>query len=171
MASCKICQSKYCQEINNLLAQNSIDSVYLWCKNRGFKVSKATIRNHALYHINMNENEKKQDDQKTEKDVYINFENYCNSLGIQPDDFINLEKNLAKITYGSRKAISLILLKSLAITDKKLDNCMTDEDSKYPTLEIKGLKEIYSIYDAIFSLYSIDNSNLKSIRVLRNDGN
>ena len=86
-------------------------------------------------------------------------------------NFINLEKNLAKITYGSRKAISLILLKSLAITDKKLDNCMTDEDVKYPTLEIKGLKEIYSIYDAIFSLYSIDNSNLKSIRVLRNDGN
>lgn len=92
-------------------------------------------------------------------------------MGIQPDDFINLEKNLAKITYGSRKAISLILLKSLAITDKKLNTCMIDEDAKYPTLEIKGLREIYSIYDAIFSQYSIENSSLKSIRVLRNDGN
>lgn len=157
MASCKICQSKYCQEINNLLAQNSIDSVYLWCKNRGFKVSKATIRNHALYHINMNE--KKQDDQRTEKDVYINFENYCNSLGIQPDDFINLEKNLAKITYGSGKGIVLILFKALAITDKKMSLCLEDENSKYPTLEIKGLKNIYEIYNAIFSNNTFTNSN------------
>jgi hypothetical protein len=156
MNNCKICQSKYCQEINNLLSHNSIDSVYLWCKNQGFKVSKASLKNHALNHINMGE---KDDKKKIEKEVYINFEDYCTSIGLYPKDFDNFEKNLFKITYGSGKGIVLILFKALAITDKKMSLCLEDENAKYPTLEIKGLKNIYEIYNAIFSNNTFTNSN------------
>jgi hypothetical protein len=178
MANCKICQSEHCQEIDKMIKDGIvIDYLFGWCKDRGFKVSRNTLRNHAKSHIDgFNFTEKTTSIMPKNEELtpieypetIINFEEYCQSIGLDPVYFKNLENHLEHIIYGSQKALSLLFFKNTAIVDRKLTNNLIGNGS-YPVAEIKGLRSLFEMYSRIIGLETMIDENT-AIKTLENLG-
>ena len=167
--TCKVCSSHLQTDIDNkILSGCSYREVSKWCAERGFKVSTTTIRNHAINHLESRQkSEVKNIDTKDNLNL-INFENYCEKLGLTANDFENLEDNLDRVIYASQKAITLLFFKNTAVVDRKL-TVNLDDFGSYPTEEIKGLRLIFDMYTKIIGVDIMIDEN-RAIKLLESMG-
>jgi hypothetical protein len=177
MSRCKVCESKLRFEIDKqILAGCNFNYLSGWCKDRDFNVSSITLKHHANNHIPNYKKPKKSVknsikpiEKKSDIDFnIICFEAYCHSIGLEPDDFKNLDDNLEKIIYGSQKALSLLFFKNSAIVDFKLTQHLNNQ-SAYPLEQIKGLRSIFEMYAKVTGIEIMINENT-AIKLLESLG-
>ena len=103
---------------------------------------------------------------QTEKDeIYPKeFVEYCESIGIHPDDFRNLDNNIHKIVYGAQKAVSLLFFKNCAIVNKRMNQHLEDEIT-YPQKQISGMKLMFEMFVSITGTdkFIDENTAIKSL--------
>lgn len=177
MTRCKVCESKLRVEIDKqILAGCNFNYLSNWCKDRDFKVTSITIKHHANNHIANYKKAKKSVqssihpiEEKSDLDFnIICFEAYCHSIGLEPDDFKNLDDNLEKIIYGSQKALSLLFFKNSAVVDFKLTQHLNNQ-SAYPLEQIKGLRSIFEMYAKVTGIETMINETT-AIKTLESAG-
>lgn len=98
----------------------------------------------------------------------VNFDDYCQALGITAEDFQNLDENVYKIISGVQKGLTLLLLKNMAIVDKRLSSHLLDEDL-YPTKQIGGMRLLFEMMSSATALQKIVDEN-QAIRTLESLG-
>ena len=180
MTKCKICESALRPEIDKLLSDNAnFHYVSKWCGERGFKVTSPTIKRHALEHIENFEYKPQptsnlaiQKNNPTDNPIadieVISFEAYCHAIGLQPDDFNELENNIERIITGSQKALSLLFFKAASIVDFKLTRYLINTSS-YPSEEIRGLRRIFEMYVKVTGIELMIDEN-QAIQLLERLG-
>lgn len=190
MSKCKVCQSKLLTDIDRQIkAGSNFNYLASWCSERGFKVTAATLKRHATKHIEGYEQsqtpqkkpvnnqpkaiaQKRQSDQGDITEIdnpnIISFEAYCQSIGLQPHHFQDLEQNFDRIIYGSQKALSLLFFKGTAIVDYKLTQHLYAQ-SAYPSQQIKGLRSIFEMYAKVTGIEAVIDENI-AIKTLESIG-
>lgn len=177
MSRCKVCESKLRGDIDKQIKSGcNFNYLARWCKERNFKVTPQTLKNHAINHIagyKISSKSKKEFIESVDNNSNIDFniicfEAYCNAIGLEPNDFKNLDDNLEKIIYGSQKALSLLFFKNSAVVDFKLTQHMNSQ-SAYPLEQIKGLRSIFEMYAKITGIEFMINENI-AIKLLESLG-
>ncbi|BAZ47380.1 hypothetical protein NIES4102_44260 (plasmid) [Chondrocystis sp. NIES-4102] len=190
MSRCKVCQSKLLSDLDRQIkAGANFNYLVGWCSDRGFKVTANTLKRHALKHIAGYKQlevtkeklidhqpkvikQKQVDHQPTITEInnpnIISFEAYCQSIGLQPNHFQDLEQNFDKIIYGSQKALSLLFFKGTAIVDFKLTQHLYGQ-SAYPLQQIKGLRSIFEMYAKVTGIEAVIDENV-AIKILESMG-
>lgn len=186
MSRCKVCQSKLLSDIDRQIKSGSnFNYLVGWCSDRGFKVTATTLKRHATKHvegykrsktipekpvddspkaINQKQVDRQPDITEIDNPNIISFEFYCNSIGLQPNHFQDLEQNFDRIIYGSQKALSLLFFKGTAIVDFKLTQHLYGQ-SAYPLQQIKGLRSIFEMYAKVTGIEAAidENSAVKTL--------
>ena len=118
----------------------------------------------------MNQIVKDDDVYQTRKEVFYPeiFIKYCESIGLHPDDFANLEENIDRIVYGAQKAVSLLFFKNAAIVSHKMDLHLQDEIN-YPSKQISGMKLVYEMMLGMTAIDKKIDENM-AIKTLENMG-
>ena len=181
MNRCKVCQSKLLSDIDGQIkAGANFNYLASWCSDRGFKVTAATLKRHATKHIEgykgspttrqkplddsskaskpQSENRRGGLSQINNPNI-ISFEAYCQSIGLEPHHFQDLEQNFDRIIYGSQKALSLLFFKGTAIVDFKMTQHLLGQ-SAYPLQQIKGLRSIFEMYAKVTGLEAVIDENV-----------
>ena len=190
MSRCKVCQSKLLSDLDRQIkAGANFNYLVGWCSDRGFKVTATTLKRHATKHVEgykrsptppekpVDNSPKaiklKQENNQPDLTVIdnpniISFEAYCNSIGLKPHHFQDLEQNFDRIIYGSQKALSLLFFKGTAIVDFKLTQHIYSQ-SAYPLQQIKGLRAIFEMYAKVTGIEAIIDENI-AIKTLESIG-
>ena len=182
MSKCKVCQSQLRPDIDKqILSGCNFSYLAGWCKERNFKVTSQTLKRHAKAHIpEYNSTKESNLSNQTEITItekgennqlnphIISFEAYCHSIGLEPNDFKDLEQNFDKIIYGSQKALSLLFFKCTAIVDFKLSEHLLNQSS-FPLEQIRGLRSIFEMYAKITGIENVINEN-SAIKTLESMG-
>lgn len=135
-----------------------------WCSDRGLIISETALRNHAKRHIvgyespktnEIKEAPKPQELPTIEADpTIINFDRYCQSIGLDLKNLDSLEVNVN----AAQQASSLIFFRLNAIADAKLRDYELGQ-TKFPTEQIRALKLSYEIYSKILGLEKFIDEN------------
>ena len=171
MRKCKTCQSSLRDEIDGMI-MSGVNWKYLesWCSDRGLIISETALRNHAKKHIRgykapltneVKEAPAPQQLAKIEADpTLVYFEDYCQSIGLDPQKLDSVEENIT----AAQRASSLIFFRLNAIADAKLQDYERGQ-TKFPTEQIKGLKLSYEVYSKAIGLekYVDENSAMQTL--------
>lgn len=177
MTKCKVCRSQHLADIDRLIISGAnFNYLSQWCSDRGFKVTSNTLKRHANKHVadyqpssKIEHSNLEASSQKSEVEFnIICFEAYCNSIGLKPSDFQDLELNIEKIIYGSQKALSLLFFKNCAIVDFKLTQHLSDR-AAYPLEQIRGLRSVFEMYAKVTGIDIMINENA-AIKMLESAG-
>lgn len=173
MSKCKCCHSTLRDDIDAMLLKGA-GSTYLsqWLDSRGLSVSPAAISNHAKRHIEgyttaKAEVRKAEDipiDSIEPEVTIVNFEKYCNEIGLNPLEFEDVDN----IVGATQKAISTLFFKTSAIVNAKIDDHIKGK-CRYPTAQTRSLKALFELHSKAIGLEHIVNHN-KALETLERLG-
>lgn len=165
MRKCKTCQSTLRDEIDSMI-MGGANWKYLesWCSDRGLVISETALRNHGKKHIQGYQPPKTAEikDAPQQKQLakfepnptLVNFDCYCQSIGLDPNRLEDIENNVG----ASQRASSLIFFRLNAIVDAKLRDYEQGR-TKFPTEQIRALKLSYEIYSKILGVENAIDEN------------
>lgn len=177
MTKCKVCRSQHLADIDRLIVSGSnFDYLSQWCSDRGFQVTSNTLKRHANNHVagyqprsQIKPSTPATSTEQSEVEFnLICFEAYCDSIGLNPEDFRDLDSNIEKIIYGSQKALSLLFFKNCAIVDFKLTQHLGDR-AGYPLEQIRGLRSVFEMYAKVTGIEIAIDENV-AIKMLESAG-
>lgn len=144
---CKVCSCSFRQDIDKeILNGQSFDWLEKFCRDRGFTISHTSLKRHALNHVPEYQPRSQTGYNYTPTEIPRNetmAEAITQPTIIQPVKVTN--KNLVDV---AKKQLIQILTNQLAIVEAKQKNFMLGS-GKYPSDEIRGLKNIMDCFEII----------------------